>query len=68
MTDDSAEEVARASGEDPTAAASTEHRHSNHDRQSRKPSLGERVGLERLNANMGSLFKLCEIGKAPLLL
>ncbi|EON61353.1 hypothetical protein W97_00567 [Coniosporium apollinis CBS 100218] len=61
MQDTPVDDGTKASGEDTEMTDLRDHRHSNHDRQGVSTSAsGRRVGLERLDADLGSLYKLCE--------
>jgi len=64
MTDELIEAAAKT-GSDAAMSDSHEYRRSNHDRQGEGSLASERAGFERPNADMGSLFKLCENRKVP---
>lgn len=59
MTDELIEAAAKTGG-DVAMSDSHEYRRSNHDRQGEGSLASEKAGFERPNADMGSLFKLCE--------
>jgi hypothetical protein len=58
-------EAAAKTGGDVAMSDSHEYRRSDHDRQGEGSLASERAGFERPNADMGSLFKLCENRKVP---
>ncbi|OCL01521.1 Rox3-domain-containing protein, partial [Glonium stellatum] len=59
MTDELLEAAAKMGG-DVAMSDLHEYRRSDHDRQGEGSLASERASFERLNADMGSLFKLCE--------